>query len=370
VLTAQNEYVRIKANNRTKYNGSKKEPTEALAVFKTATPASDGRKKYAEMAKINEDVNKDGYIEQIIMYSLDEKGELKEVYTQHEGKELRYEGVYWSEWHDNSYSFYQDTWMNKFYQDAETVCFYVSNNDIEESYSTVRVQKDGEYIAEEYIHEMYNVTEEENTVDAVVWRKDTAGEGVKAQISTNIMPTIIKEVSTTLNADDEPVKVLTGVQNGGIVTLEYNDKMIQSVEEVFESIKPGDIVYYQKDAKANVVNITKSFDITKKGQYGMGTQNNNDDVHSAWNNQIHMERKVTYFEIEKKLPNNFISYKDGDGDISIQKVDGSAVFFKVTVTGKKVKVEPIEYSDVQNGDEVYCWMRYNNLRTMIVIDAE
>ena len=369
VLTAENEYERILTNERTKYNGSKKETEDALSLFKVQTDAYRDRANYAGVATVNEDVNKDGYIEQVIMYSLDENGEIKELYTQSSREGLRYEGLFWSKWHNNIYSFYQDTWMNKFYQDSETIAFYISNDDIEESYSTLTVVKNGDAIPEEYVHEFYNVTDEENTVDVVVWRKDTSGEGAKAEISGNVPPTIIKEVSTTLNADDEPVKVITGVQNGKNVTLEYNEKMLDDVKAIFESIRPGDIIYYQKDAKGNVVNISKSFDITKKGQYGIGNQNNADDVHSSWNNQTHMERKVTYFPI-KKLSNDFVSYTDGNGEKNIQRVDQSAKFYKMTVTGKKVSVEAIEYPDVQNGDEVYCLMRYNLLKAMIVIDVK
>ena len=65
-----------------------------------------------------------------------------------------------------------------------------------------------------------------------------------------------------------------------------------------------------------------------------------------------------------------MSYTDGNGEKNIQRVDQSAKFYKMTVTGKKVSVEAIEYPDVQNGDEVYCLMRYNLLKAMIVIDVK
>lgn len=370
VLTAENEYEKILTNEKTKYNGSKREAQDALSIFKVPTAANRDRANYSGMPGFDEDVNNDGYIEQVIMYSLDEKGEIKELYTQSSGEELRYEGLFWSKWHNNIYSFYQDTWMNKFYQDSETIAFYISNDDIEESYSTLTVVKNGDAIPEEYVHEFYNVTDEENTVDVVVWRKDTSGEGAKAEISRNVPPTIIKEVSTTLNADDEPVKVITGVQNGKNVTLEYNEKMLDEVKAIFESIRPGDIVYYQKDFQGKLVNISKSFDITKKGQYGIGNPSTKENVHSVWENQIHLERKVTYYAVNKKLTNNFITYTDGDGEMCIQEIDTSASFYKMTVNGKKVNVEAIEYNDIQNGDEIYCLMRYNKLKTMIVIDAK
>ena len=131
VLTAENEYERILTNERTKYNGSKKEPEDALSLFKVPTDAYRDRAKYAGVATVNEDVNKDGYIEQVIMYSLNENGEIKELYTQNSGEELRYEGLFWSKWHNNIFSFYQDTWMNKFYQDSETIAFYISNDEID-----------------------------------------------------------------------------------------------------------------------------------------------------------------------------------------------------------------------------------------------
>lgn len=348
VLTTENEFERFQTTDNTRYNGSKKKDKNlASAVFK-----------------------KDGdWFAQVVMYSLDANGKIKEVFTtEAPNKELRFEGIYDGSWHSNSYSFYIDTWVNRYYQDEETVVFYINDTNPDESYVTGKFPSAQPINGGKYIHEFYNIDEELNTVDVVVWHKEGSSQ-TQEKVNTSAVPTIVKSVTQSLNEDDEPVKTIIGDRAGTTVTIEFNDKLLTSIQNEFNSIKPGDIIFYELDGMGRLSNISKSFDIDKAGQYGIATSNDNDKVHGIWNNNIHMERKIAYHKIDKKLSNNFIGYTDGEGVSCLQKIDTAAKFFRMTVKGSKVMVEAISYNDVSNGDEVFCFYRTNRLNTMIVIDV-
>lgn len=352
MLTSESEIERFETTDNTRFNGSKKKNrSTAAALFKKTDGSGDWQS-------------------QVVMYNLDNDGKIKEVYTAaSEGKELRFEGIYDSSWHENEYSFYTDTWQNRFYQDDETIVFHINDGDPEQSYATGKFPSNT--AIRNYIHEFYNVDEELNTVDVVVWHRVGATSQEADKVSSGIQPTIVKSVTQTLDADDMPIKTIIGSNGGATVTIEYNDKLIDAIKNEFNSISPGDIIYYELDGMGRLLNIVKSFDVEKVGEYGIATMNDFDKVHGIWKNNIHMARKDSYYKIEKKLPNDFISYIDGNGIECIQKIGiADAKFFRMTVRGSKVTVDTITYADVVNGDEVFCCYSYNRLQTMIVVDVQ
>lgn len=370
IMTTEGEFERFHTTEDTKYNGKKEKTIAAAAkLFQQKTAAKTEREKLQTKGyeQFSEDLNNDGWIEQVVMYSQNEDGTLRQIYTQASDDELRYEGCFKRD--NRSYAFYADTWMNFYYQNSDTVVFYVpASGDYKDSY--VGKLATHEAILEEYVHEFYNVSEDDNAVDIVVWRKEGLQGAERQYVKGFPWPMIVTSVTKGLNDDDEEIMIVKGEAAGSNMELEWNDKLSDTLKNVLRSVKAGDILYWEKDAAGKLTNLTISFDIDKKDVFGIVNQQNFDYVHGTWNNTVHMDRKSTYYQITKKLPENFYRYVDGDGRECLQKVASDTKFYKMTKSGKKVKVEPISYSDVQTGDKIFCYMSYNAIKEMVVIDVD
>lgn len=382
VLTTESEIEGYGTTKDTRYNGKKMSRDKAAMLF--ASSASGG-----------------SYIwkPQLIMYKLDADKNLKEVYTVADAavspdSKLRYEGSFSSGIRRDeqnrsmiditkggqtisipnldyaSYTFYIDTWLNVFYQDTDTVVFHINDSDLESSYATGAFPSAETINEGKFIHEFYNIDEDLNTVDVVVWHSDIA-QG-RQQIAKGALPVVVTAVSEVIDSEGDISQQIEGIMNKAEVAIPYNDEMSDELKEIFNSIKPGDIVFYQLDGKGRLEQIEKSFDSTKIGQYGMSNLTKFDDVHAGWSQPVHLYRKVEYVKIKEKLHNNFYSYvvpgDNGAEIVSVQNVDPAASFYRMTLRNGTVLLEPITYSDVTEGNDIYAMFEFNRLKVMIVIE--
>jgi len=376
VLTADNEFVRIDMNEKLKLNGVKKEAGDCMTAL-----------------KYDDDPNEE-YEAQLIMYVLDEGGKIKELYTVTDDGDLRWEGSFYAcnagelpkEYQANAtaqgmfvddekkvflgythgYSFYANTWQNIWYQDSDTIIFNVYENNPEDSYVSgplTNIALTG------YAHDFYNVDENTNTVDVVIWKRASGSGQTLPEVSAANKPAIVKSATTILDADDLPVKALVLEQAGKTVEIAWNENALQGVKDIFMDLQAGDIIYYSLDGKGRVDNIDRAFNVKKAGIYGTGQAVG--EAHGGVGANIHYSKKSSYVQITRKLQNDFFRYKGADdSNGNLQKMNRAAEIYRMTVTGSKVNVETISYDDVKNGDEVFLFIGTNNIKTMIVVDVK
>ncbi|MBP3360929.1 MAG: S-layer homology domain-containing protein [Clostridia bacterium] len=375
ILTSYNEIEKLKVTDKTKYNGKReKDRHEAAKLF--------AKSWSGDVFVFNP---------QIVKYKLDENNDIIEIFTTAYPEGLKYEGSVNTDFKDSNnktvirvekdgvvslvdktniaqYGFYVDTWLNFFYQDENTVVFHINDSNLEDSYASGKFPSASAPNEGHFVHEFYNVDENKNTVAAVVWHTSLASD--REQVERGAKPVVVKKVVEVLNSENEVVKAIDGVVDGASVTIPYNDKMTETVKQVFNSIRPGDIIFYSANVKGIVTSLEKSFDSRRRGEYGMSNNAQFDAVHDGWTPAVHLSRKVGYFKIEEKLHNNFFSYRNGEGALCVQLADPSAKVFKMTQRGSKVFVEEITYNEVISGDEVFSMYEYNKLQYMIVIGEE
>lgn len=385
VLTEENKIVKIEFEDHVKYNGSRKEVKDMVNFLKV---------------KETDDAD---WKPQLIMYSLSENGKVNAINTveNDEDAELTQAGtyyhcakaslpdeyqavataagltsgplwldaennVYWGPTH--AYAYYYNSWSNVWYNDSNTVWFVANDAEPEKSY--VMTGWEVPTISYDYVHELYNESEETSTIGAIVWRKE-GGQAALPQIGNSNRAAIVKTVSSGLNEDDEPVKTLECVQAGKTVTIMWNEDADQQVKDVFNSLNPGDIIYYTLDSFGKVDNMYRSFNVERVGEYGEKATESS-EVHDGKTNAVHIEKRCTYVQIKRKLQNNFYEYTGNDDDRlgRIQKMYGGGGVYRMTVRGKKVTVETITYDDVMAGDDIYCLITGRTVRDMIVIDVK
>lgn len=374
VLTEDNEYVRFDLDEHVKLNGTKKDAEDVMKfLYKSGT---------------------ESWQPQVVMYKLDGDGKLTVLNTVTKDGDLRWEGRFYacqktsvptSEYtgtlengtfldaekkvffgYNHGYDFYADSWQNIWYQDSDTVFFNIYDDDPEQSYVSEplnNISRQG------FVHEFYNVDEDMNTVDVVVWKREGASTEELPKIANDVKPAIVKSATTVLDKDDLPVKALVVSQGGKTLEISWNEKAPQLVKDTFNSLHAGDIIYYELDGAGRISNMYRAFDITKKGQYGMSMTFG--EVHGGTGTAVHLEKRSFYVKITRKLQNNFFRYtsiNDASGDL--QKMNTGAEIYKMTVKNGKVTVDTISYDDVQNGDEVFCKANTNTIWSMIVIDAK
>lgn len=383
VLTSENRFVQITLEEYVKYNGARKENKDIMHFL-----------------KYNDNVGED-WEPQLIMYELSEEGTIKTLNTveetetaglkragtyYHGGKDTlpaqyqalagtntsghmwldKENNVYWGPTH--AYAHYYSSWSNVWYNDENTVWFVVNETDPEKSYVISGWDVSEHNFA--YVHELYNESEETNTVACVVWKKE-GGSAELPEINKSNRPAIVKNVNSGLNEDDEPVKTLECVQGGSSVTILWNNDADQQVKDIFNSLKPGDIIYYTLDGQGKIDNILRTFNIERVGEYGEVNANKS-EVHDGSYSTVHNEKRCVYVQLTRKLQNNFYEYKGNEDDNlgRIQKMWGGGGVYRMTVRGNKVSVETITYDDVTAGDDIYCLINGRTIRDMIVIDVK
>lgn len=349
VLTEDNEIVRIFTNKKIKYNGSRKDIDKVMPELKI------------------DDIDTNDWEPQVIMYVLDEAGKMSELYTVTPDGDLRYEGKFdTAEHYNHGYDFYADSWQNMYYQDQDTIFFNIYENDFEMSYVSGPLSN---IARRNFVHEFYNIDENLNTVDVVVWKRTDASSATLPEIANGEKPTIVLSANTVLDADDMPVKELECFQAGKNVSIQWNEKAPEQVKETFQMLKPGDIIYYELDGMGRLSNMYRVFDIDKVGHYGVTMKSG--EVHDKDGTAVHLEKRTFYVKLTRKLQNNFFNYIGYDETSGyLQKMNPSSEVYRMTVKNGKVRVETISYDDVKNGDEVLCHANTNTIWTMIVIDAQ
>ncbi len=375
ILTSYNEFEKYESTSKTIYNGMRiKDPYKAAELFAKSWSGEEVEFK-----------------PQLIKYKLDENNKLKAVYTADYPEELKYEGNVNTEFKDADnktvirvekngvvslidksniaqYGFYVDTWLNFFYQDDNTVVFHINDGDLEQSYASGKFPSASTPNEGKFVHDFYNVDEDTNTVAAVVWHSNLSQD--RQQVSREAQPMVVSDIFTIRNSDGDFVTQIDGIVNGGVMGIQYNEKMTDINKQIFNSIGIGDIIFYDVDAKGVISAIEKAFDARRIGEYGMSNNAQFDTVHDTWSPPVHLYRKVGYYEIEKKLHNNFYSYRNGEGALCIQQVDPAARFYLMTINGNNVSVKEITYSEVFGGDEVFTMLEFNKLKCMFVINVE
>ena len=377
VLTTENEFETYELNETVRLNNRKKDNDEAMQVLK------------ADSASENE------WQDQLIMYKLDENGKVSELYTITEDGELKYNGKFFNYsletfkskyggiYGDNvtefsyvdeenneylanngEYNYYGSSFQNLFWQDSDTIWFNIYD-DLEMSYVG------GNFTNEKHTNyevEFYNILEDKNTADVIINRKEGVASEDTQQWSTSFQctPTIVTEVNETLNEDDEVVLTITGNNQGKTVSLEYYDKMPEPTKVEFMSAKPGDIIYYETDTAGRITFLYKAFDIDRYDELGFSASTGLVHGNSGLGNT---SRESLYVTVRKKLANNFFEYiAEGDRSGHIKKVDDGTTCYRMTVNGSRVRVENINWEDIQNGENIFIYSRYVQSKCIIAID--
>ena len=376
ILNKDNEFVRIELNEKLKLNGVKKEAIDCMTALKY------------------DDDPDEGYEPQLILYKVGEDGKIMELDTVTEDGELRWEGRFYAcnqgelpkEYQDKAteqgmfldndkkiffgythgYSFYANSWQNLWYQDSDTIFFNVYDANPEDSYVSAPL---GNNSLTGFTHDFYNVDEETNTVDVVIWKRASGSSMILPEVAASNKPAIVKGVTTVLDSDDLPVKALVLEQAGKTVEIEWNENALQGVKDIFMDLHVGDIIYYSLDGAGRLDNLDRAFNITKAGKYGIGGASG--EVHGGVGTNVHYSKRSSYVQITRKLQNDFFRYLSiNESNGNLQKMNPAAEIYRMTVRGSKVTVETISYDDVRNGDDVFCFAGSNNIKTMIVIDVK
>lgn len=375
MLTANNKFERYNLTERLKFNGSTKDSDVVMNSLRyNSNPERD-------------------FEPQLLMYKLDEEGMICELHSVTEDGELQWEGRYYAmdpsnvpaeEYtgkavgskgfidkegkvyvtpNNSGYNYYADSWGNMWYQDDDTVFFNINDQNLEASYITQPLWAPN---LKSYVHDLYNEGEDTHTIGAVVWKR-TENALTLPEITTGIRPAIVKQVTTVLDEDDIPVKALVVEQTGKTSSIEWNEDAPQPLKDIFNSLNPGDIIYFELDSNGRITNLSRAFDITKFGHYGATGKTG--EVHDKEGSNFFVEHRSQYIQVVEKLSNYFFRYKGYDETAGrLQLMNSSSPVYKMTVKGKKVTVETITWDDVQNGDDIFIYAGTNKIHTMIVID--
>ena len=344
---------------------------------------------FAEKVKFNDSQStiekvmpelKDGgaWKRQVIMYETDEEGIISKLYTAKDNSDgrndsavLRYEGKFVDEGNYSGYGFSQDTWKNRFYQDKETIYFNINTASLEDSYVSGPLTT---IARNDYTHYFYNVDPELMTVDVVVWERQTSQEAVN--VANNIRPGLVVSNVDILNEDDEVVRALGVYKDGKVTYMEAYDKLSPDAKWEFDNAQPGDVVFYEVDGVGRITNICRGFDSTRSDEYGFAGMGKprNALVHGKKGVQPHLERGTAYWQVVKKLPNNFFEYVScGTAEEcgSIQRMNPNSPVYRVIKTRNGyVTVEQMTYEDVQDGDNIFVYMITNTIYTMYVMEID
>lgn len=376
VLTANNDIERYDFNEYIKLNNRKTENIDAANALK-----EEGEWK-----------------DQLVMYKLDENKKVTELYTVTDDGDLQYGGKFFNytlaefknrhgaEYGDNvtefsyvnkakneylanngEYNYYGSSWRNLFWQDDNTIWFNIYDDDLETSYvgGKFREEKHSNYELE-----FYNILEEKNTADVIIYRRNGAASADKQNYSTSYQctPTVVTKVGEMLNEDDETVLTVTANNQGKTVFLEYYDKMPELAKAEFNSIKPGDIIYYELDTLGRITFLYRVLDIDRFEE--LGCSGSTGLVHGD-SGLYPTSRESLYVTVKRKLANNFFEFTSyGDKSGHIKKILDGTTCYRMTVSGKKVTVENISWDDVRNGDNILVYSRYAQSKSVIVVDKK
>lgn len=375
VLTAENKFERFNLKETLRFNGAKKDADEVLDALRF-----NGKRERE-------------FEPQLLMYKLDENGDISELCSVTKDGKLTWAGRFYamnpdkvpaSEYtgkpigstgfidkenkvyvvpSNHGYVYYANSWSNMWYQDDNTIFFNINDKDLESSYISQRQW--APQPTYNYAHELYNEDEDTHTIGAVIWKR--AGSAELPQIAKNLRPAIVKSATTVLDADDLPVKALIVEQSGKTISIEWNENAADGVKEIFQKLHAGDIIYFELDGNGKLSNLDRVFDIEKADQFGVSSAKG--EVHGKNGSAVHAEKRSQYVHITKKLSNYFFEYTGVDETSGrLQKMNTGANIYRMTVRGNKVKTETITWDDVQNGDNVFFYAATNMIWTMIVVD--
>lgn len=319
--------------------------------------------KTLKLNKIDEMLNPNGaFARQPVRYKADEEHNITELHTVTENGMLRYEGEFTG---DAEYAFYADTWSQKFYQDSDTLVFYIFD-DMNACY-VGGAFKNVVLNPRPYTHYFYNIDEKLNTVDMVVWKRtDTASQKAET-VLPETKPIVVTQICQKVDSDGEVKDCIIGRRGSDELSIYYNDKMIQVYKDRFKEVKEGDIIYCEFDGKGNLNNIFMGFDSSKMQEYG--TSNSSSTVNGMHQVVAHARKKLAYIKVTEKLNNRFLKYDDGTGaDDNIQKIHTAASIYKVTKSSRGVFVSLSSYDEIQPDDEIYFDADTNTVWSLYILD--
>lgn len=397
VLTLDDEIVRFKINQKVKYNGRTEKVEKVMSYLKNGSKWED----------------------QLIMYELNENGELKALATAQskddESADLRFEALwlqyssvtnlpaeyrakyglntdadidnkknsfldveetaYLSKADSANYGYYNGSWGNVWWEGSETIRFTVNKDNPEESF----VGASWGY--NNYHLKFYNESKETNCVGAVVF--EMTGESTLERITTGKVPAIVKTKQQMLDENDNPVEVIVAVENGKDVIINWNDNADMSIKNQFDSLEAGDIFYYEFNAAGKLKTIYRALDYSKLSdenysepgvRYG-NSQCEVVEIHGTTTSDggNWFEARMAFHKIDKKLEGGFYEYKDypkrGEVPTAVrrkQKITSNAGVYSVEKIGSKVFIKTISWDDVQNGDEVFIHAKHGAIQAMYV----
>ena len=397
VLTLDDEIIRFKINEKVKYNGKSTKVEDVIPTLK----------------------NGNKWVDQLIMYELNDDGELKTLATaqskDNETADLRFEAlwlqyssvtnmpaeykaqygistdadidkkknsfldkeetVYLAKADSANYGYYNGSWGNVWWDGSETVRFTVNKENPEESF----VGASWGY--NNYHLKFYNESKETNCVGAVVY--EMTGAATLERITTGKVPAIVKSKQQILDEDDNPIEVIMAVENGNDITINWNDDADKSVKDQFNSLDVGDIFYYEFNAAGKIKTMYKVFDYSKLSdenysqpgvRYG-NSQCEVVEIHGTTTSDggNWFEARMAFHKIDKKLQGGFYEYRDYPKRDDVptpvrrkQKITTSAGIYSVKKTGSKLFIKTISWDDVQNGDEVFIHTKHGTVQAMYV----
>ncbi|MDY3927965.1 MAG: S-layer homology domain-containing protein [Clostridia bacterium] len=319
--------------------------------------------KNHKLEKLDELLNPNGiFTRQPVRYKFDENNNITLLYTVTKDGMLRYEGEFTGE---AEYAFYADTWSQKFYQDRETLVFNIFDDP--ESCYVEGAFKNIVLNPRPYTHYFYNVDEDLNTVDMVVWKRTDAASQKAENILPETQSMVVTDVTQMLDSDDQVRDCIVCRKGSDEIKVYYNDKMIQVYKDRFNSVKAGDIIYCEFDGKGNLVKIFKGFDSSQMHNYGISNQSYT--VNGQHLVVAHARKKLAYIKVKEKLNNRFIKYDEGTGIIdSIQKIQTNARIYKISKSSRGVTVSLSSYDEIMPGDEIYFDADTNSVWYLYILD--
>lgn len=319
--------------------------------------------KNLKLEKLDELLNPNKvFSRQPIRYKLDENNNITVLHTVTKDGMLKYEGEFTGA---AEYAFYADTWSQKFYQDSDTLVFYIFD-DMDNCY-VGGAFKNVVLNPRPYTHYFYNVDQKLNTVDMVVWkRSDTASQNAEA-ILPETKPIVVTQVCQMLDSDDEARNCLIGIRGSDELKVFYNDKMIQVYKDRFNEIKAGDIIYCEFDGRGNLNKIFRGFDSSRMEEYGVSNSSNTvNGIHQV---VAHARKKLAYINVTEKLNNRFVKYDDGSGELdNIQKIHTSAKIYKVIKSSRGVSVSLSSYDEIMPGDKIFFDADTNTVWNLYILE--
>jgi len=353
LLSDENKIQTFETTEKIKLNGMNVEGNIVKSTLEKTNSDDEGRKQEG--------------VRQIISYILNDEGIIKAINTVGATEELRYEGSFTSDYY---YDFYLGTYGREFweYEKTKTFCIYEAEEQCQvvANYSSVLSEQNKDYT-------MYFYNKDEALqVDVALRYFEGEATSKSAAISADNLIVMAEKVTYGLDEDENEVRIVEAVDvKGNKHSVHVSDTSNSYVENMFNSIIPGDVFIYTTSNVGKLTGITKIFDSTRYTEYGSQGQDScakGESVHGRLEyGTIHSTRANIYARVKYVSDKNLI-YEVEEGEERMIRLASSPVAIMDISNPKNIEITTgASVSDILPGNNILVSAKWNTVNGAIVI---